>query len=383
MALTTAQTNNKLIVFREQTIREYIRGNWFSPYMGKGMNFIIRTDINLKKRGEQINIPLIARAKAQARGVGALVGNEESVDNYGWRMWVDLGRNAFVISETEEHKSSIDLVAEFKPLLDNWGKELQRDEMIQGFYALPSESAPAGLGSEFGQRVNGILFDAATAAQRNTWLTDNNDRVMFGDAGANTVAGNFASSMANITTAMRGSYASLIKMKRKMMQANPRIYPYKDDQNRGREWFVVFAGQEIFRDWENDPTIILNDQQARAREGDGMNKNPLFQGGDLLCRGMILRQIPEMSTLLPTFYVTAGAGGIRTAPAFFCGRSAAALVYAKMPHHTFRNETDYQLYRGTGISMIYGIGKIAKKNPAGNLKEWGVATQFCYAPSDT
>lgn len=383
MALTTAQTNNKLIVFREQTIREYMRGNWFSPYMGKGMSYIIRTDINLKKRGEQINIPLIARAKAQARGVGTLVGNEESVDNYGMRMWVDLARNAFVISETEEHKSSIDLVAEFKPQLENWGKELQRDEMIQAFFALPSESSPSGLGSEFGQRVNGVLFDAATAAQRNTWLTDNNDRVMFGDAGANTVAGNFASSMANITTAMRGSYASLIKMKRKMMQANPRIYPFKSNQTKGREYFVVFAGQEIFRDWENDATIVLNDQQARAREGKGMDENPLFQGGDLICRGMILRQIPEMSTLLPTFYVTAGAGGIRTAPAFFCGQSAAALVYAKMPHHTFRNETDYQLYRGTGISMIYGIGKIAKKSPAGNFKEWGVATQFCYAPSDT
>lgn len=383
MALTTSQTNNKLIVFREQTIREYIRGNWFSPYMGKGMSYIIRTDINLKKRGEQINIPLIARAKAQARGVGTLVGNEESVDNYGMRMWVDLARNAFVISETEEHKSSIDLVAEFKPQLENWGKELQRDEMIQAFFALPSESSPSGLGSEFGQRVNGVLFDAATAAQRNTWLTDNNDRVMFGDAGANTVAGNFASSMANITTAMRGSYASLIKMKRKMMQANPRIYPFKSNQTKGREYFVVFAGQEIFRDWENDATIILNDQQARAREGKGMDENPLFQGGDLICRGMILRQIPEMSTLLPTFYVTAGAGGIRTAPAFFCGQSAAALVYAKMPHHTFRNETDYQLYRGTGISMIYGIGKIAKKTPSGALREWGVATNILYAPSDT
>lgn len=383
MALTTAQTNNKLIVFREQTIREYIRGNWFSPYMGKGMSYIIRTDINLKKRGEQINISLIARAKAQARGVGTLVGNEESVDNYGFRMWVDLARNAFVISETEEHKSSIDLVAEFKPQLENWGKELQRDEMIQAFFALPSESSPSGLGSEFGQRVNGILFDAATAAQRNTWLTDNNDRVMFGDAGANTVAGNFASSTANITTAMRGSYASLIKMKRKMMQANPRIYPFKSNQTKGREYFVVFAGQEIFRDWENDATIVLNDQQARAREGKGMDENPLFQAGDLLCRGMILRQIPEMSTLLPTFYVTAGAGGIRTAPAFFCGQSAAALVYAKMPHHTFRNETDYQLYRGTGISMIYGIGKIAKKTPAGNLREWGCATNILYAPLDS
>lgn len=383
MAQSSPQTNNVLLKFRRSTIDEYIRGNWFSPYMGAGMDNIIRIFYELKSGGDQINIPLIARAKANAISTGTLVGNEEKVDDYGFRMWIDWARNAFKISDRDEHRSSIDLVAKFKPLLDNWGKELQRDEMCQAFFALPSESVPTGLGGQYGVRVNGIQFDAATAAQRNTWTTDNADRIMFGDAFVNLVAGNFASSTANITTAMRGSYASLIKMKRLMMKANPRIYPYKSNQTKGREWFVVFAGQEIFRDWENDTTIIAADTNARAREGKGMDENPLFQGGDLLCRGMILRQIPELSTLLPTFYTTAGAGGIRTAPAFFCGQSAAALLYGEMPKHTFLNENDYGFYRGTGIQMAYGIGKIAKKNPAGNLKEWGVATNFLYAPSDT
>lgn len=383
MAATSPQTNNVLLKFRQQTIDEYIRNNWFSPYMGTGMTSIIRTFFELKPGGDQLNIPLIARAKAQAISTGTLVGNEEKVDDYGFRMWIDWARNAFKISDRDEHRSSIDLVAKFKPLLDNWGKELQRDEMCQALYALPSESAPAALGTSFGQRINGVLFDAATATQRNTWTTDNADRIMFGDAGANLVAGNFASSTANITTGMRASYASLIKMKRLIMKANPKIYPFKVNDQQGREWFVVFAGQEVFRDWENDATIIAADKDARAREGNGIDKNPLFQGGNLLCRGMILVQVPELSNLLPTFYVTAGAGNIRIAPYFVCGQSAAGLLYGEMPKHTFLNENDYGFYRGTGIQMAYGIGKIAKKNPAGNLKEWGIGTNFVYAPSDT
>jgi hypothetical protein len=383
MAATSPQANNVLLKYRRSTIDEYIRGNWFSPYLGDGMDSIIRIFYELKSGGDQINIPLIARAKAQAISTGTLVGNEEKVDDYGFRMWIDWARNAFKISDRDEHRSSIDLVAKFKPLLDNWGKELQRDEICQALYALPSESAPSGLGSQYGQRINGILFDAATLTQRNTWTTDNADRILFGDAFANLVASNFGSSMNNITTAMRVSYANMLKLKRLAQKSNPRIHPYKSKQTQGREWFVCFMGQEAFRDAANDATIIAANTNARAREGKGMDDNPLFQGGDLLIDGIIIRQVPELSTLLPTFYVTAGAGGIRTAPIFMCGQSALGLLYGQMPKHTFLNENDYGFYRGTGIQMAYGIGKIAKKNPAGLLKEWGIATQFVYAPSDT
>jgi hypothetical protein len=42
MASTTVQQNNKLIVFRRQICREYIRENLFSPYMGSAVTSIIR-----------------------------------------------------------------------------------------------------------------------------------------------------------------------------------------------------------------------------------------------------------------------------------------------------------------------------------------------------
>ena len=90
MAVTTVQVNNKLIVFRKEVAREYIRQNLFSPYIGSEMTAIIRVINDLKNGGEQINIPLIARLKGQPIATGTLVGNEESIDNYGYdRAWID------------------------------------------------------------------------------------------------------------------------------------------------------------------------------------------------------------------------------------------------------------------------------------------------------
>jgi hypothetical protein len=225
-------------------------------------------------------------------------------------------------------------------------------------------------------------MDSATAAQRNTWITDNADRILVGSSnGSNLVAGNFAASMANVTTGMTLSHALVTRMKRSAKKANPRIRPYKVKEN-GTEWFVLFVGQEQFRDAQNDATILTNNQNARAREGAAYLKNPIFVDGDLLDNGVIIREIPELSLRLPVFYTTAGSGGAQVAPAFLCGAQAQAWCWGQMPKATFRKEDDYGFIRGVGVEMAYGIGKVAKLTPAGNLKEWGVYTGFFAAVAD-
>jgi hypothetical protein len=386
MAVTPVAGNNKLIVFRKKTYREYVRENLFSPYMGPSETSIIHVITDLDKGGkmggEQINIPLIARLQNQGVASGPMVGNEETLDNSGMRMFIDWSRNAIATNKAEEQKSSFDLAAEFQPRLSDWGKEKQRDEICDGFYALPNSAAPAGLNSNLGQRVNGILMDSATAAQRNTWITDNADRILVGSSnGSNLVAGNFAASMANVTTVMTLSHAIVTRMKRSAKKANPRIRPYKVKEN-GTEWFVLFVGQEQFRDAQNDATILTNNQNARAREGAAYLKNPIFVDGDLLDNGVIIREIPELSLRLPVFYTTAGSAGAQVAPAFLCGAQAQAWCWGQMPKATFRKEDDYGFVRGVGVEMAYGIGKVAKLTPAGNLKEWGVYTGFFAAVAD-
>lgn len=383
MALTAVQANNKLIKYRRKTINEFIRENLFSPYMGSSESDIIFVYNDLKDGGEQINFPLLARLNGAGKGVGTLVGNEEEIDNYGFRCWIDWKRHAVAIKKSEQHKSSIDLWAQQQPRLSDWGKEAQRDNICDALYALPSESQPAGLGSEDGQVVNGVLFDAATAAQRNTWITDNADRVLIGtDNTSNLVAGNFASSMANIATTEVISYALLMRMKRSAKRANPRIKPFKVKEN-GSEWFVVFLDQESFRNASIDATIVSINTQSRAREGNAYLKNPIFVDGDLLVNGLILREIPELSTRAPTFYATAGGSSGRIGVAFLCGAAAVGFGWGQMPKPTFRQENDYQFVRGVGIEMAYGVGKIAKKNSAGNLKEWSIFTGFFAAAADS
>ena len=180
MAISTPQANNVLVKFTKQINFEYVRQNLFSPYMGEDMGAIIRIRRELTDAGNQMNIPLVAALSGPGVGSGPLVGNEEKIDDYGMRLWIDYARNAVVSNKSARRKDSASVFDEARSLLGDWGKSKQRDEIVDALYALPSESAPINLDTSAGQRVNGIQFQAATAAQRNTWVTDNVDRVLFG-----------------------------------------------------------------------------------------------------------------------------------------------------------------------------------------------------------
>jgi hypothetical protein len=379
MALTTIQTNNKLIKFTKQVNREWVRENLFAPYMGEDITAIIRKRMDLTSGGEQMNIPLVARLGATAIGSGALAGNEESVDNYGMRVWIDWARNAIKTNKAEKHKDSSAIFDVARPLLSDWLKELNRDEIIQAFYALPSESAPAGLGTAAGQRVNGILFDSATAAQRNTWVVDNVDRVVFGQLNSNYSA-TFATATATLdSTNDIANAANMRFLKRVARAANPKIRPFK--LKDGREYFVAFHGSRTFRDLKASLDTI--NQNVRPREGDGFNKNPIFQDGDQMYDGVIHREVPEIDTQAPTFYATAGAGGTTPVrPVWLCGQSAMAMAYGQMAKPTQLDNTDYQFNQGVGIETAYGIAKMFKKTTGGLLKEWGICTGFYAAVAD-
>src|SRR6478735_3147071 len=120
MALTTISSNNKLIKFTTDINREFVRENLFSPYMGEGLDAIIRVRQELKSGGEQMNMPLVTKLNNQPTGVGTLVGNEEKVDNYGMRVWLDWARNAIVSNKAEAQKDSANVWSQAKTLLSNW-----------------------------------------------------------------------------------------------------------------------------------------------------------------------------------------------------------------------------------------------------------------------
>jgi len=379
MALTTVDTNNKLIKFTKDINREFVRENLFSPYMSTDVNAIIRVRNELKAGGEIMNIPFVKRLKAAAIGSGTLVGFEEKIDNYGLRVKVDWARNAVVTNNAEEQKDSADIFAEAKPLLSDWGKSLQRDEIIKALMALPTETLPAA-----DVRINGLEYQTATAGQRDTWMLANTDRVQYGATRANTKATNALSLTELDTTADKLTAANLSLLKRVALNADPHIRPFKTRD--GYEYYVAFAGSNTFRDLKIDLQTVNKD--ARPREQDGMDKNPLFQDGDQIYDGVIVRQIPEISgfvTSLWTSLLTAGAGGTtRVEPVFLCGQQAAAMCWGRMAKPTFRKEDDYQFLTGTGIEMCYGVVKSYTKHPmtGSNLVQSGVVTGMYASAAD-
>ena len=345
--------------------------------MGTALNSIIRIKNELKAGGEEMNIPLVSRLTGAGVSTGTLVGNEEQIDNYGMRVRLDWARHAVVTNKAESQKDSADIFGEAKPLLADWGKELQRDELIAAFMALPSETLPST-----GTRVNGIQYDLATAAQRNTWNAANSDRILYGNSTANYNA-THATALGNVdTTNDKFTASNLALLKRVAMGASPKIRPFKTAD--GYEYYVAFAGINTFRDLKASLETVNKD--ARPREQNGMDKNPLFQDGDQIYDGVIVRQVPEISSFVTNVWTslkTAGAASARVEPVFLCGQQAAAFAWGQMAKPTFRKEDDYGFVTGTGIET-YGVSKIFKKHPntGSNLVQWGVATGFFASATD-
>jgi hypothetical protein len=382
MALTTVQSNNKLVQYTKEINREFVRENLFSPYMGDSLNAIIRRKYEPKQGGEQMNIPLVTKLTNSAIGVGTLVGNEEKIDNYGMRVWIDWQRNAVVTNKAEEQKDSADVFGEAKPLLSDWGKELQRDHVIQALMALPSESAPTNLGTSGGQPVNGVLYEVASSTQLNTFRTDNVDRILYGAAVSNS-ATDHSTSLATIdTTADLFKKAPLALMKRLALNASPAIKPFKTDD--GYEWYVAFCGSNTFRDLKAD--MATHNQDARPREGSSWKNNPIFSDGDLMYDGIIVRQVPEISGHVTDVWngLLVGASSTRVEPVFLCGQQTAVMAWGQMAKPTFRQEDDYGFIRGTGIEMAYGVSKMFKKHPSSGSKlvQWGMVTGFFSGAND-
>jgi N4-gp56 family major capsid protein len=381
MAITTPQTNNKLVQYRKELIKEFVRENMFSPYMGDAPTSIIRTLFDPKKGGEQVNVPLVRSLTGTAKSTGTLTDQEEAISNYGMRVWVDWARHAVATNDAEEQKDSADIFGEAKPMLSDWGKELQRDEIIQAFMSLPSESAPANLGTSAGQRVNGVLYEDATATGLNAWAASNSDRVLYGNAVGN-YSGTHVTDVAKVdVTNDKFVSSSVSLMKRVAKLASPRIRPFKTKS--GYDYFVAFAPTTCFRDLKAD--LKTSNTDARPRSTD----NIIFQDGDLMWDGVIIREVPEIDSFVDDVWdsgivgnlKTGGAESKRVAPVFFCGQNTLAMPWAKMPTPTFRDSTDYQFIKGAGVKMCYGIAKTFFKSST-DLKQWGMVSGFFSAAAD-
>lgn len=347
---------------------EYIRENEFSPYMGKEMNSIIQVKEDLtKKKGDRIVLPFVTRLTNAGRtGNDVLEGFEENLDNYGFEIPVDTNRHAIVVTDNEEQKSAIDLRDSAREMLKFWVMERLRGG---------SSTDETGADNLFGIIDNLMaIYDGTTyssytdadATARNTWLTNNSDRVLFGAAASN-YSGVHATDLQNIDdTADKLTATTLSLAKRLAKKADSRIRPVKT--KGGEEWFVYFANSIAFRNLKADSTFSQATRESWVRGAPTMGNsegNPLMRGGDVVYDGVIVREVPEIPYLL-----NAGASSIEVAPGFLCGAQALGLAWAQRVKSTVNN-TDYGFRHGVGVQEMRGL----RKNFANN-KQWGVFTHY-------
>jgi N4-gp56 family major capsid protein len=341
---------------------EYLTENRFSGEMGTNENSIIQVKENLmKKPGDRVNYALVNKLTQDAiTGRDVLEGNEEDMASRSYAQTVNKRRNAIRISEIDEQFSAISLRDAAKATLKEWSMKDTEKLIIQ---ALASK--------------NGINYANASEAVKDAWLADNTDRVYFASGYAGTDHSVGLSQLD--TTNDRLTAVDIDEMKfRALVTASPKIRPIRTAEN-GRYYFILYVDPRLMRDLKAETSSpIIQAQRESVKE---MENNRLFQGGDLLWNGVIIKEVHEMYDVLMGAGDLANGGTSSAAIgcAFLCGAQAIAAAYAK--RWTSIEETfDYGDKHGVSIEAIYGIGKMqfgsASGSDTGDLKDHGVVTGY-------
>ncbi len=362
MANTTISTANRVKQWDARFFKEYIRTNRFRRYMGTSENSIIHMCENLtKNKGDTVTIPLVGaldKSGGYNDGSTSLVGNEKALPNDGMPIAIGVVRDATVVNLEEEQASPIDIRNAGRTALKDLAMRYMRDDLI------------TAMGS-----INGVAYGTASEAQKDAWLVDNADRVMFGALNSNNASNDHSASLANVDSTNDKLTKEMVSaLKRKAQEATTAngegIRPYKYGEDE--ETYVLFAGTKAYRDLKNDMTTVHSEARERAKS------NPLFTGTtSLFWDGVVIREIPEIGDV-----GTVGAASANVAPVYLCGSQAVGVAWAKRTKSTLRKEDDYGFQHGVGFYEHRGIEKMRYGAGGSDSKDWGMVTGYVAAAAD-
>jgi len=357
MADTRASAGLTVQQWDDQFFVEYVQDSLFAPYMGEGANSLIQVKNDLtKKQGDSLTYSLVNRLTNDGvTGSAVLEGNEEDMVSRSFRVYVDKIRNGVRIAEMDEQRSSLELRMAARDSLKTWIMEHTRDEVI------------LAMGS-----INGVNYADASEVQKDAWLVDNNDRVLFGAARGNNAANDHSAALAEIdTTNDRATAGRMALLKRLALGANPKIRPL--EVSGGKRVYVAFCGLRTFRDLQSSLEAVNRDALERGRE------NPIFSGADLYYDGIVFKQVDDIPVLTGV-----GNSGSDVSPIYLCGAQAIAMAWAKRTK-SVTESFDYGDKFGVAIEEIRGIEKMIFGSGAADtddLKQHGICTGYFSAPAD-
>lgn len=374
MAETVLATASEKQVWINKFFAEYVRQSRFMPYMSNadlnnGGIILVRYELQ-SEAGKVINIPFIGRLRGDGvTGSQTLVGNEEALTNFNCAITVDWRRNAVEVPKSTQFKTEINLLNAGRQALRVWETEKLRDDIIKAMAAVVTTGDTT------------VNLGDSDATARNAYAAGNADRLLFGKLKSNYSA-TFATALGNLdTTDDKCTVASMGLAKRIAKAADPHIRPYQVEDQEGREYYVAFHGARTFRDISADSTMTQANREARAREGKAMEKNPLFQDGDLVLNGIIHREVPEIDAIIEagTYSLDGkGSGPCDVRPVFLCGGGAVGIGWGQEPTPQTDMDRDFKFRPAVAIEELLGVKKIAY-----NGKQNGMVTCFFAAAPDS
>ena len=362
--LTVEQWDEKFFV-------EYLSENRYSGEMGTDESSIIQVKENLtKKKGDRINFALVNKLTNDAvTGRNNLENNEEDMASRSCEVAVDKRRNGVRVAEIDEQYSAIGLRDAARAVLKEWSLK-DTETLITKALGTMTDGTSV---------INMNATDVAAAANQtalDTWLTNNADRVYWGNK-AYTANTDLSAGLATLTNATAAENFGTVNAKNMKFMAtvtaNPKIRPIRVDASKGRRYFVAYCHPLAFRDLANDSVITQAQREVKLE----MENNRLFQGGDLLWNGIIFKEVPDMYDI--NTLTNLGESSTSTVvPVFLCGAQAVGTAYAK--RWTTKEQTfDYGDKRGVAVESIYGIQKLTFGTGTSDRttpKDFGIVTGF-------
>jgi N4-gp56 family major capsid protein len=362
MAVTAVPTGLTVQQWDERYFTQYLNNNWFKRFMGTGTSKMIQVKEDLtKKPGDSVTFTLVNRLTGTATGQsGTLEGNEEAVKLRSYKLSINEYAHAVKLKKFEAQKTAIDLRQAHRDVLMDWNMELDRDKIIKA------------MGS-----INGVAHADASEAQKDAWLVDNADRVLFGKVKGNNSSNDHSASLANLdTTNDLITPDALSLMKRMAKQANPKIRPIKPkDDIADSDHYVVFAPTECIRDLASNSAFLQANREARNRGLD----NPIFTGANYIFENMAIYELEDIPSL-----GAVGASSAVVRPVYLCGAQALGVAWAKRPE-TVTEDFDYKRFEGLGIKQWYEVDKLrfgTGSSDTDDLKDHGIVTGYFAAAAD-
>lgn len=347
--------------FMAAAFRQYRDKLVTRPYMGMSSEYPIQVNQDLnKKKGDAVTFNLAgALTGAGVSGSGTLEGAEEAQNFYGHRVEIDQYRNAVRIPWMGETRAPFSLMDEARPALTTWLAQEVEDLIFEAL-----------------STINGVIYGSASEGQKDAWVADNADRVLFGAAVSNNSANDSSSSLANIdTTNDQLTVAQISLAKRLATLASPKIRPIKI-QN-GEEYYVLFAHPFCIRDLKNSDPWKQAQREAMPRGTD----NPIFTGMAGMYDGVIIKETPKVLLLNDV-----GASTSDVAMNSLCGAQALLFAQGSTPKgfivDMVEEEFDYGDKQGVAIRSVYGIEKAVYITNVTNPTQHGVVTVFSSAAAD-